>query len=550
MTASAFKHRTSRHWWGFLLGLLPLIALMGGPVRSVHLAASRTAAIPPLAWSTISPPAAPPPLAYASAVYDSDNKTIVLFGGASQDGSLSNDTWVWNGSTWTDYPASATQAPPPRQLASMAFDPGLHQLILFGGQGPNGQLLGDTWAWNGASWYQQSSPTGSPSPGPRAAAAMAYAGSDHLLLFGGMGLTATGASAPLGDTWLWTSDGWTAVSNPEPAAPTARAGAAIAFDPARGQATLFGGLAVLRARPRLLNDLWAWTGQAWSRQTARTSPPARQQATMVDDDLTKGVVVFGGSGAAGELGDTWLWNGTSWSMVSTGRAAALARAGGAAAFDNATHQLIVFGGRAADGEVLGDTLAFGQAPLDLGTTASTSPPTTGASSSSASSSASHGANIQPPAGGNTPSSSLGGATGGTPGTTSALGPVGRVLHRGDLVTLRGTGFRPDTRITITFESASTVVGQATADASGRFQATVAVPETARGGAHRFAATGLGPDGAERQQLTGVTVVGVPGAAPTWPQRAVLTGAALLIPVATWFALSGWGRWRRRHAFTP
>ena len=120
-----------------------------------------------LTWSPVSPPVTPPSLAYASAAYDSDNQTIVLFGGSHSNGTLSNDTWVWNGSTWTDFSGSAGQAPPARKSASMAFDPKLHQLILFGGDGANGQPLGDTWAWNGASWYEQSDQVLGQSPVPR-----------------------------------------------------------------------------------------------------------------------------------------------------------------------------------------------------------------------------------------------------------------------------------------------------------------------------------------------------------------------------------------------
>jgi hypothetical protein len=128
-----------------------------------------------------------------------------------------------------------------------------------------------------------------------------------------------------------------------------------------------------------------------------------------------------------------------------------------------------------------------------------------------------------------------------------LGATGHALHRGDLVRLRGQGFRPRANITITFESTSTVVGEVSADGAGRFVATVAVPENASGGSHHFVATGVDPAGSMRQEFMRVTVVGVPTSPPTWRQRIALTGAALFIPVATWVALSGWGRWRRRHA---
>jgi Galactose oxidase, central domain len=546
MTAPQFTHRsgrTGRPWWGFLVGLAAAMAAVAGPIASPSAAGDNP--VTPLAWSTISPPTAPPALKYASAVYDSDNKTIVLFGGERRDGTLSDDTWVWNGSTWTDYPATAIQAPPARRLAAMAFDPGLHQLILFGGEGPDGELLGDTWAWNGASWYQQA---GNPSPGARASAAMAYAGGDQLVLFGGLGLTSAGGRTSLGDTWLWTSDGWTSASSLGEPGPAARAGAALAFDQTDGEAVLFGGQSAAGAGGRLFNDTWIWTGQTWSRRTSRPSPAARQQAVMVGDDLTSGVVLFAGSGSGGALGDTWLWNGRAWSKAPAGPATAAARTGAAAAFDAASQQLVVFGGKAVRNQVLDDTVAFGQAPLDLGTTAPPgSSPATASSSTSASSSSSHSASIRPPAAG--PAST---STGAVPTTTlakgSSLGATGSVLHRGNLVTLRGEGFRARTKVTITFQSASTVVGEVETDAAGRFEATVAVPENAGGGDHRFEASGLDPGGSMRQQFTAVTVIGVASASP-WRQRAVLTGMALLIPVGTWVGLSAWGRWRRRSPAT-
>jgi hypothetical protein len=546
--------RSSRLLWILLVGCLVLVGFPGGPAASASPAAaasettgsSGNGATPPLAWSTISPPAAPPPLAYASAVYDSDNKTVVLFGGVKQDGTLSNDTWVWNGSTWTDYPAAETQAPPARRSASMAFDPGLHQLILFGGEGPGDQLLGDTWAWNGASWYQQSVPSGGSSPSARAAAPMAYTGGDDLVLFGGTGLTASGASALLGDTWLWTGNGWSAVSNLGAGGPAARSGASLAYDANQGEAVLFGGETAARRGTQYLNDMWAWTGEAWSRLTPRNSPPARQMAGMAGDDLTKGLVLFAGAGAAGDLADTWLWNGTSWSLAPTSRSANLARDGAAVAFDAASHQFLAFGGEALDGGVLGDTLAFGQAPVDLGTTPSTTTTTTARPTTGATSSPSHGVKVEAPPTQSSVTRAPTGATSGTAVRSSGLGETRRVLHRGELVRLQGGGFGADARITITFESTSTVVGEAVADATGHYVATVPVPENAKAGRHRFAATGVDPGGAVRQQLTDVMVVGVPGSSPTWRQRVVLTGAALLLPIVTWCVLSGWGRWRRRH----
>jgi hypothetical protein len=582
-------HRSGRPWRRLILVLPAIAALTGfGPVGFGPAAGAQTGTpgppVPPgLTWSTLSPPVNPPALANASAVYDGDNKTVVLFGGLEADGTLSNDTWVWNGSTWADYPGSQIQAPPARQLAAMAFDPDLHQLILFGGESAGGQPLSDTWAWNGASWYQQSGPALSGSPSPREGAAMAYDGAGNLVLFGGTGpasgtdntspgptsttpaagsatsssaVSTTSSVAPLiglADTWLWTSDGWLPGPAPGHAGPSARSGPALAFypspfDPTRGQAVLFGGEStpVGSAAPRLLGDSWAWTGGSWTHLAPKTSPPPRARAIMVGDDLTGGVVLFGGTGPRGALADTWLWNGTAWSATLLRQPTPVPRAGAAVAYDPASHRVIVFGGAGPAGEPLSDTLALGSAPLSLGTSSSTTTATTGTQSPSGSASPSSGANLRPPAGTGTSWATVHGTTtGGPASTTQPLAATLHVLHRGDLVTLTGSGFRPGATITITFHSRFTVVGRAFANKAGDFSATVAVPESSPGGTHHFEAAGLGPSGAISQVAT-ITVVGVPGTSSTL-QRVVLTGAAFLIPAATWCVLVGLGWWRRRSA---
>ena len=56
------------------------------------------------------------------------------------------DTWTWNGTTWTQqYP---TTSPPARDGASMAYDPGTGQLVLFGGDDASGGNLNDTWVYS------------------------------------------------------------------------------------------------------------------------------------------------------------------------------------------------------------------------------------------------------------------------------------------------------------------------------------------------------------------------------------------------------------------
>src|ERR1022692_1720023 len=104
----------------------------------------------------------------------------------------------------------------------------------------------------------------------------------------------------------------------------------------------------------------AWVGvssaaatstSAWTQLFPATSPPARYYAPMAYDPGTSQLVLFGGNFGSGNFGDTWTWDGTTWSLLSsTGPSA---RQGAAMAYDPATSQLVIFGG--FHGGELGDT---------------------------------------------------------------------------------------------------------------------------------------------------------------------------------------------------
>ena len=77
--------------------------------------------------------------------YDAATGTVVLFGGR-RAGLAVNDTWVWNGATWTrQFPKTS---PPARTAASMAYDAATGNVVLFGGlNGAGVRPLNDTWTW-------------------------------------------------------------------------------------------------------------------------------------------------------------------------------------------------------------------------------------------------------------------------------------------------------------------------------------------------------------------------------------------------------------------
>jgi hypothetical protein len=85
-----------------------------------------------------------PVLVYAaSAAFDPGVHEVVLFGGGS-GGVDQIGTWVWGRGrpNWTRLPP--VQSPPAREGAGMTYDPALHRAILFGGQDNNG-YFNDTW---------------------------------------------------------------------------------------------------------------------------------------------------------------------------------------------------------------------------------------------------------------------------------------------------------------------------------------------------------------------------------------------------------------------
>jgi len=94
----------------------------------------------------VSPSARRAPIAY-----DRATEQIVLFGGDDGGANQYNDTWTWNGTNWRLRAPAA--APAPRGLASLAYDPRIHSVVLFSGF-INTQVYTDTWAWNGSTWTE------------------------------------------------------------------------------------------------------------------------------------------------------------------------------------------------------------------------------------------------------------------------------------------------------------------------------------------------------------------------------------------------------------
>ena len=143
--------------------------------------------------------------------------------------------------------------------------------------------------------------------------------------------------------------------------PTARAAVGMAYDSARHQAVLFGGVTGSNA---FLNDTWAWNGELWT-QSEDIGPLARANHALAFDSIRDRVVLFGGDVGGSALADTWEWDGTEWTqMADTGPSG---RLGHAVTFDSKIKRVVLFGGSTKSGQLLGGHLELGRDRVDAGT---------------------------------------------------------------------------------------------------------------------------------------------------------------------------------------
>ncbi len=144
---------------------------------------------------------------------------VLLFGGASDvtgaPGTQFNDTWGFDGSTWTLLDAGVAGDPGPRVGASMAWDG--TRFVLFGGAAlsravPPTAIDDGTWAWVGDHWTQLCADAAACGPAPRIFATIGSLGSPDpsrrgVLLVGGLNFSGGGFDA-FGDIWFWHDGQW------------------------------------------------------------------------------------------------------------------------------------------------------------------------------------------------------------------------------------------------------------------------------------------------------------------------------------------------------
>jgi len=322
----------------------PTLDLISG--RTITFTMEFTSSPPPPqpTWTQVCSSTTPQFGNFPAMAYDAAQAQIVLFGGQNPiDNTSSNETWTWNGTSWTQsFPATP---PPARSAQAMAYDAGHNQIVMFGGS-VGGLIANDTWVWDGSTWTQMLPAT---SPSPRLEAAMVYDDTLHeILLIGG----SNGSPSGLAETWAWDGTNWTMLVAP----PVARTNFGAAYDYTRDETVVFGGKSqgVYLADTELFND------SIWTSSTPVPSPPIPRQDDRLAFDVALGqTVLFGGAGPLNTpaYNDTWTWNGTSWTQ-SFPATSPPGRSGHAMAYDAATSQVVVFGGINSAGAFT-DTWVYG-----------------------------------------------------------------------------------------------------------------------------------------------------------------------------------------------
>jgi hypothetical protein len=293
-------------------------------------------------WTHKSPAHVPPKRVSPAISQFSNGASVVMFGGLNlgpagvfNQFNVLGDTWIWNGTDWSQVTAFFGATPPARFGATMAYDPFKSQVVMFGGVDANGNVLGDTWLFGIqriclslncttlGEWQQLSFAPGA-SPPARRDASLAFDPSSGILLTNGFNGTAF-----LQDTWVFSTSSFTwaklsPLGSPNPG--RSKTPMAQCTSSTLNFAMFFGGIG---ATGVALGDAWTFSpvegvGNVWGGTVPSPGPRARFGHGMAYYPVSGKDVLYGGNTGFIEgigqllLGDTWNGgcnSGTGWSQA-------------------------------------------------------------------------------------------------------------------------------------------------------------------------------------------------------------------------------------------
>ena len=157
----------------------------------------------------------------------------------------------------------------------------------------------------------------------------------------------TDANAPAVNTGLASMEvlpkPWTLVGTN---GPSLRYQQGMAYDQRRGVTVFFGGVVSGSSGRVPGGETWEWNGNSWSLR-ATNGPTPRFGVLMAYDSDRERTILFGGNTSSLSYSyyypqETWEWDGTVWSQRASGGPPG--RIAGGCAYDAAAHKFVVYGG--------------------------------------------------------------------------------------------------------------------------------------------------------------------------------------------------------------
>jgi len=251
------------------------------------------------AWTQLSSQGIPPTVRdFHTAVYDGENNRMIVFGGRLECSSANAEVWVLANANgvggtpiWAQLSPGAGAAPVPRAGHSAVYDSSNNRMIIFGG-GADAGFLNDVWVLTnanglaGAPTWIQLTPTG-PLPTVRASHSAIYdPAANTMTIFGG-----SANIVPMNEVWVLTNANglggtptWTQLQ-PTGGPPIPRDLHSAVFNSSSDRMTIFGGA---DSSALGLNDTWVLAGALTNRPAVNLSPGALTFANQVIGNTSPG----------------------------------------------------------------------------------------------------------------------------------------------------------------------------------------------------------------------------------------------------------------------
>lgn len=323
----------------------------------------------------------PPALTGSRMAYNESNGYTYMFGGVTTfDAGASayfnpTETWLWNGLRWLQLFPS--HVPAGRSSQVMVYEPSKNAFVMFGGRvggGTTATDIGDTWIFANGDWTQI---TTGDAPSPRAFAGAAYdPARGRTVLFGGSNTVPPpiGTAVPptvtnYYDTWEFDGSTWTKVADNGPQVYTPM----LVYDEARSQMLLIG--QDIAFKPLMYS--YDPGTHAYTQITPQTMPPCANHSAVVFQRAPGTVYLSGGvcvtnTYSSPVLEEAYSWDGTNWTKLVT-KSSITKTSDLAMTYDARRSLVVTFGGTQAYAAPVAFTYTFDPSLAD----ATVTPPTNG-----------------------------------------------------------------------------------------------------------------------------------------------------------------------------